>query len=84
MKGVLVSYRRGRNTQNPHQALIRVDGVETKEEAQKLVGKKVAWKGKKVVIKGEVTAPHGANGVVRAIFERGLPGQAMTTEVELA
>ncbi len=83
MKAVLISYRRGRNTQNPRQALIRIEGVDTKEKAQKLVGKKVQWKSKKAVIKGEISAPHGVNGVVRAIFERGLPGQAMATGVEL-
>ena len=31
----------------------------------------------------EAKAGNGGNGVVRAIFERGLPGQAVGTEVEI-
>jgi large subunit ribosomal protein L35Ae len=83
MKAVLISYRRGRNTQKSNHGLIRVEGVDTKEKAEKLVGKKVQWKSKKAVIKGEIKAAHGVKGVVRAIFEKGLPGQAMATEIEL-
>ena len=84
MKGVIVNYRRGRHTQNPHQMIIKVEGVESREEAQKLVGKSVVWKtpgGKEIV--GRITAVHGNKGAVRARFERGLPGQALGTEVEI-
>jgi len=34
-------------------------------------------------IKGKVSGAHGNKGVVRAIFEKGLPGQAVTTKVEI-
>ncbi len=84
MKGIVLSYRRGRHTQNPKQVIIRVEGVESKEEAMKLVGKKVIWRsksGKEIV--GVITAPHGSKGKVRARFEKGLPGQALGTEVEI-
>ena len=50
----------------------------------KFVGKEVEWKspaGK--VIKGKISSAHGSKGVVRAIFERGLPGQAVTMEVSI-
>ena len=83
MKGIIVSYRRGRNTQKNNQMLIRVEGVDNKEKAAKLVGKKVVWKSKKAVIGGQISAPHGSNGVVRAIFEKGMPGQAVTGEVSI-
>ena len=59
-------------------------GSKTREEASKLVGKNVEWKspaGK--IIRGKISAPHGNKGLVRAIFEMGLPGQAVTTEVEV-
>ena len=86
MKGKVIQFRRGRHTIHERHFLIEVDGIKDKEKAQSLVGKEVTWispgKNKKV-IKGKVSAPHGNKGVVRVIFEKGLPGQAITTEVEV-
>ena len=51
---------------------------------KEFVGKEVVWKspaGKE--IKGKVSGVHGNKGVVRVIFEKGLPGQAIATEVEI-
>ena len=59
-------------------------GKKDRRQAEELKGKMVEWKspaGK--IIKGKVMAAHGNKGLVRAIFERGLPGQAITTEVEI-
>jgi large subunit ribosomal protein L35Ae len=84
MKGTVINYRTGRHTQNPHQMLIRPEGVEDRAGAEKLAGKKVVWKspaGKELT--GTITSPHGNKGMVRARFERGLPGQAVGTEVEI-
>ncbi len=84
MKGKILSYRRGRHTQNVNQMLVEVEGLDSKEKAEKMVGKKLVWKtpgGKE--IEGEITAPHGGKGVVRAKFQRNLPGQAITKEVEV-
>ena len=64
--------------------LIEIEGVSKKEDAVKFVGKSVVWKspaGKE--IKGKIASTHGNKGVVRAIFEKGLPGQAITTKVEV-
>ena len=83
MKGKVIQFRRGRKTIHERHFLIDF-GFRDKKEAGKFVGKEVSWKspaGK--VIKGKVTSPHGNNGIVRAIFEKGLPGQAITTEVEV-
>ena len=87
MEGTVVSIRRGRHTTKPGHFLIQPFGVDTRDKAAKLVGKKVTWQspvGKnKVVITGKVAAPHGGKGIVRAIFEKGLPGQAVTTSVKI-
>lgn len=67
-----------------HHIIMSVEGYDTKEKAEELVGKKVTWKsasGKEIV--GEIKAPHGNSGCVRAIFERGLPGQAIATKVKV-
>ncbi len=84
MKGKVIQFRRGRHTVHQKHFLIEVDGVDNREKASKLVGKIVEWKspaGK--MIKGKVASAHGNKGVLRCIFEKGLPGQAITTEVEI-
>ncbi len=83
-KGKVIQFRRGRHTITEKHFLIEIDGLKTRKEAEKLVGKEVEWKspaGK--IIKGKISGAHGNKGVVRAIFERGLPGQAITTGVEI-
>lgn len=84
MKGRVIQFRRGKKTIHERHFLIEVEGVNSKEKAEKLVGKNVVWKspaGK--IISGKISGAHGIKGVVRAIFEKGLPGQAITTEVEI-
>ncbi|PIN91382.1 50S ribosomal protein L35ae [Candidatus Pacearchaeota archaeon CG10_big_fil_rev_8_21_14_0_10_32_14] len=84
MKGKVVQFRRGRHTIHERQFLIEVSGIDSKEKATKLVGKDVSWKspaGRE--IRGKVASPHGNKGVLRCIFEKGLPGQAITTDVEV-
>ncbi len=84
IKGKVIQFRRGRHTVHEKHFLIEVEGVDSREKAGKLVGKEVEWKspaGK--IIKGKISSAHGNKGVVRAIFEKGLPGQAVTTGVEI-
>jgi large subunit ribosomal protein L35Ae len=81
----VVQFRRGRKTSHKRHFIIDV-GARNREEAEKFVGKEVVWtsSGKeKKKIKGKISSAHGNNGLVRAIFEKGLPGQAITNEVEL-
>ena len=83
MKGILVQFRRGRHNNHERHYLLDV-GMKNREEAKKLTGKEVSWKstaGK--VIKGRISDAHGNKGLARAIFETGLPGQAITTEVDV-
>jgi len=84
MQGTILSYRRGRHTQNVNQMLIQLENVNSKEKAKEFLKKKLVWtspSGKE--IKGEIIALHGNKGVVRAKFERNLPGQAITTKVQV-
>ncbi len=83
-KGKVIQFRRGRHTVHERHFIIEINGIDSREKAEKFVGKEVEWKtpsGK--IIKGKISAPHGNKGLVRAIFEKGLPGQAITTEVEV-
>jgi large subunit ribosomal protein L35Ae len=82
--GKVIQFRRGKKTITERHFLIEIENVSKKEEAQKFVGKSVIWKSPaEKEIKGKISATHGNKGVVRAIFERGLPGQAITTKVEI-
>jgi large subunit ribosomal protein L35Ae len=82
MEGIIKNFRQGRHTQKTNHVLISVKGYEDKDKAKELVGKQVVWKtpaGKEIV--GEIKATYGNKGVVRAIFEKGLPGQALAQKV---
>lgn len=85
MIGKIIQFRRGRHRIHERHFLIDVN-AKNKEEAEKFVGKEVVWvsKGKnKKEIKGKISGSHGNKGLVRAIFEKGLPGQALNDEVEV-
>ena len=84
MEGIILSYRRGRHTQNVNQMLVEIEGVDSRKKAEELLKKKLVWtspSGKE--IKGEIIGLHGNKGVVRAKFERNLPGQAIGTKVKM-
>jgi len=83
MKGKIIQFRRSRHRYKKRHFLIDVS-VKSREEAEKFIGKEVVWKspgGKK--IKGKISDTHGNKGLVRAIFEKGLPGQAVNDEIEI-
>ena len=85
MKAQVISFRRGRHRIKPRHFILQVSGVESKDKAEELVNKKVTWKSSACKeISGIVMAAHGNKGLVRAVFEKGLPGQAINTEVEVA
>lgn len=82
--GRVIQFRRGKRTQTPRHFLIEIPGVDSKEKALKFIGKDAEWKspGDKIIA-GKVAAAHGTKGVLRVIFEIGLPGQAIGTGVEI-
>ncbi len=83
MKATVIQFRRGRSTQKPRHFLIDVN-AKTRKDALKFVGKEVEWRspsGK--ILKGKITSAHGNKGLIRAVFEKGLPGQAMNESVEV-
>lgn len=84
MKARILDYRGGRHTVNHKQVIMAVPGTNSKKDAEKLLGKAVVWTspaGKK--IEGKVSLPHGSLGKVRAIMQKGLPGQAIGTDAEM-
>lgn len=86
IKGVVVNYRRGRHTVYTNQVIIKIENIDSKEKAKEFIGRKVEWKtpGKKnKVLVGEITSTHGNKGLVRARFEKGVPGQMIGEEVKI-
>ena len=85
MEGIINNYRRSRTNQNNSHMIVSINGVVSREDAGKLVGKSVVFKtetGKE--IKGKVASAHGNSGAIRVIFERGMPGQSLAQKVEVA
>jgi ribosomal protein L35AE/L33A len=83
MEAIVMHFRQGRHHQNTKQMILKIG--ETAEEAEKVIGKVVSWTSPSgTVIKGKISALHGRNGNVRAIFEeKGLPGQALGTKIQI-
>lgn len=83
-KGIILSYVRSKENQNNNHMIIKPLGIDSREQAATLIGKKVIWKspsGKLLV--GKIMKPHGNRGEVKVRFEKGLPGQALGDYVEI-
>ena len=83
IKGRIINYRGGKKTQYNNQMIIEPEGVKLRDDASKLLGKKVIWKNSKTQMIGKITRVHGKKGCVVASFEPSLPGQAIGTEVTI-
>lgn len=81
--GRITNYRIGVRTQMSNECLIQFTDVVTVAKANNLIGQKVVWQGEKKKLTGKIIGFHGKNGVVRAKFKKGVPGQALGTTVEL-
>jgi large subunit ribosomal protein L35Ae len=85
MEGTIVNFRMARHHQKTNHMIIKVKDYDNREKAKELIGKQVVWKsptGKE--LKGKIVREHGNKGAVRAIFERGMPGQSISQKVILS
>ncbi|MCJ7613371.1 50S ribosomal protein L35ae [Candidatus Bathyarchaeota archaeon] len=81
--GTILNYRIGIGTQNPKECLIQFAHVNSVSLACQLIQRKVVWtQGDRKLI-GKIAGSHGKNGVVKVKFQKGVPGQALGTTVEL-
>jgi large subunit ribosomal protein L35Ae len=82
MEGTIVNFRMGRHHQKDNHMIVSVNGIESREKAEKLVSKEVIFKTEKGnEIKGKIASAHGNKGAIRVIFEKGMPGQALAKKV---
>lgn len=86
MEALVISFRRGRHNMKGNQILIEIEGVNSRALASRFIGKRVVWRSegqKKKEIYGKITAAHGNNGVMRARFSKGLPGDILGKKIEI-
>ena len=93
VNGAILGYQRGLRTQNNSVSLIKIKGVDSKEEVEFYLGKRVAFITKADVADkygnkfrvnwGKVCRAHGGNGVVRCRFRRNLPPQSIGGKVRV-
>jgi large subunit ribosomal protein L35Ae len=90
-RAVFMGFRGGRTTQSENQAILKLEGVGTKADANWYLGKRVAYvyrakkarktfdkhESKQRAMYGKVIGTHGSNGAVRAKFAHNLPPSAM-------
>ena len=79
---------RGKSNQYPSTSLIQIEGVNTTEEVNWYLGKRIAYVYKAKTKKngtlyratwGRVMKPHGNSGVVRARFKTNLPPSSLAS-----
>ena len=85
-KAVFVGYKRSKANQYNGTALVKIQGLNAREDVDFYLGKRIAYiykaqravEGKRYrVIWGRVARAHGNSGIVRANFRKNLPGQAL-------
>jgi len=84
-EGKVVNYVLSKHLQRSKRIVLRFDGIESDQEAARLIGRTVIWiscEGRE--LRGKIVSCHGRNGAVMAVFKRGLPGKALGTSVKLA
>jgi len=81
--GRIVNYRIGIRAQMGKWCLIQFGDADSIFKMGRIIGRKVVLKYGKNRFIGIVVGFHGKNGVVKAHFRRGVPGQALGSIVEL-
>jgi len=83
LRGIIVSYRRGPKTQRPKECILKVQKISSPSEASSLIGRRVAWPVGEGKCIGKIIALYGRKGLLRVRFRRGVPGEALGSEVEI-
>jgi large subunit ribosomal protein L35Ae len=78
-----MNYRTGIRAQMSLECLIQFTNADSEKFSGNLIGQKVQWTNGKSMLIGKIVGFHGKNGVVRARFKKGVPGQAIGSTVQL-
>ena len=83
MDGIISNFRMSKRRQRHTQMIVKLP-LDSNKGVNEFIGKTVIWKsptGKE--IRGNITKEHGRNGCVRVLFEKGMPGQAVGSKVNI-
>ena len=87
VKGVFAGFRRNKVWTLNNQAILKLEGLNDKKEAQYYLGKRVVYVYKSKsgfrTIWGRIMTQHGNNGLVRAKFLRNLPPRGIGATVRV-
>jgi large subunit ribosomal protein L35Ae len=84
VKALFHGYRSALHSQRNKQILLKIHHIDDKDAAAKYIGRKIVWRSlKNKKLTGKITGVHGRNGVLKASFKKGLPAQAIGTELEI-
>ena len=84
MKGTIVNFRVGMKTMYHNHMIVAVKELKKRADAAKLIGKSVVFTTTaNNKITGKVASAHGNKGALRVIFEKAMPGQAISKPVEI-
>eukprot|EP00578_Thalassiosira_sp_NH16_P009252 CAMPEP_0181120632 /NCGR_PEP_ID=MMETSP1071-20121207/24267_1 /TAXON_ID=35127 /ORGANISM="Thalassiosira sp., Strain NH16" /LENGTH=112 /DNA_ID=CAMNT_0023205315 /DNA_START=65 /DNA_END=403 /DNA_ORIENTATION=- len=94
VNGAILGYKRGLRNQHNHTSLIKIKGVDSKEDTAFYLGKRIAFVTKASTPGGKngskfrgatvpSSATHGSNGVVKCKFARDLPPQSIGGRVRV-
>ena len=84
MKGLLISFRRGKRTVQPNHGLIETKEIKSKADTSKMLGKKVSLPTKNSAITGKIVSAHGNKGVMRVIFKKAISKDMFGKQVEIS
>jgi len=82
MRALFVNYQGGQCTQQNKYALVKVEGVDDRNKAAIYIGRKIVWNSpndNRLI--GKIVGIHGRKGTLKARFRKGLPGEALGTEL---
>jgi large subunit ribosomal protein L35Ae len=81
VSGTVTAFRQSKHRQDSYQTIV---DLTHQEHAEKLLGARVVWlRPDGLQILGRVVARHGSKGAVRVRWDRGLPSQALGTQVKI-
>ena len=87
VKAVFAGFRRNKVWTYNNQALLKIEGLNDKKEAQYYLGKRVVFiykaKAGYKTIWGRICSQHGNNGVVKAKFLHNLPPRGIGAQVRV-
>lgn len=83
-KCIILNYIRSPDNQKNKFMAIKIQGIDSDKEAARFIGRSVIWQTvSEKKLKGKIIKTHGKNGIVKARFEKGLPGQVIGKEIKL-